>query len=208
MELELRRFLDAMKDAYGSALAGAPKSLAASLDRLIDGLQPEPLTVRDLAPQKQPVCRFLPESLKAAAHGPSAPIAAAVGDLLPHLHWIYRYNVEDRLPGFSQNWGHAEVIGPAGLAESRQIRLGLVLLGPETFYPAHHHPAVEVYHILSGTAEWQIGNGPFVPQPPGRFILHPSGAAHATRTAEEPLLAIFAWHGQIETLADWCPGSL
>ena len=132
----------------------------------------------------------------------------AIRALLPDLHWLYRYDVTEFLPEFSENWAHAEIAGPTGLASCDQLRIGLILQGPNTFYPGHHHPAVEVYYVLAGTAHWQQGSGPFVPQPPGNLILHPSGVRHAMRTEDEPLLAIFAWHGEVFVPAQWSPGAL
>jgi hypothetical protein len=60
-------------------------------------------------------------------------------------------------------------------------------------------PAVELYLVLGGTAEWQRGDEPWRRRPPGAFILHPSRIGHAMRTLEEPLLALYAWHGVLES---------
>ena len=205
METALRAFLDAVRTTYRSGHTAAPAPLATSLERLIEGLDPGSVTLGDLSAQEQPVCRHFSGLLDAAAEGPNTEIAPAARALAPYLHWVHRYDVDHHLPGFSENWAHAETIGPSGLARSDRIRLGLILLGPSTFYPGHHHPAVEVYHILAGTADWQLGKGPFIPRKPGEFILHPSNVAHATRTHDEPLLALFGWHGEVEKLANWCP---
>jgi hypothetical protein len=55
------------------------------------------------------------------------------------------------------------------------------------------HAAVATYLGLGGTVD------PWGRRSPGAFILHPSRIDHALRTAEEPLLALFAWHGVLES---------
>ena len=73
------------------------------------------------------------------------------------------------------------------------------MIAPHTVYPAHSHPAIELYLVVSGTAIWQAGGAPATPQPPGSAILHPSGIPHAMITGAEPLLALFTWRGDLQT---------
>jgi len=97
----------------------------------------------------------------------------------------------------------AEIVGPPeSLFHSDHVCFGLTLIGPHTHYPAHTHPAVELYQVVAGTAQWQL-NGQWSTKPPGSFILHPSHAEHAMRTGEEPLLAIYSWSGAIHTLSSF-----
>jgi hypothetical protein len=72
-------------------------------------------------------------------------------------------------------------------------------MAPRTLYPNHFHSAVELYLVLGGRAEWRCGAEPWARRPPGAFILHPSRIGHAMRTLDEPLLALFAWHGILES---------
>ena len=83
---------------------------------------------------------------------------------------------------------------PAPIA-SDQARLGFLMLGPDTLYPPHAHAAEELYLVLAGTAAWQHGHEPWVNRPPGTAIHHPPRLPHATRTAAEPLLALYLWWG-------------
>jgi gentisate 1,2-dioxygenase len=93
-----------------------------------------------------------------------------------------------------QNIAFAEIVGPAAPFRSDSVCLGLTLIGPETLYPAHRHPAIELYYVVAGIATWTLV-GVSQDNPPGTFILHPSQAIHAMRTHAEPLLAIYSWSG-------------
>ena len=41
------------------------------------------------------------------------------------------------------------------------VRMGLLDLDPGGFYPSHAHPAPEIYYIVSGSAEWSVGDETF-----------------------------------------------
>lgn len=119
----------------------------------------------------------------------------ALGPEVAGLDWHYGYAI--RL-GLARDVAFANIAGPKGPLVTTSVRLGLTLIGPEILYPEHHHPAVELYVVLNGTADWSAGGGAFVPRGPGAAILHPSGIRHATRTGPETLLALFGWTGAIE----------
>jgi len=68
------------------------------------------------------------------------------------------------------------------------------LIGPQTLYPKHRHPAIELYHVVAGTAAWTLDDVSRDNQP-GTYILHPSQAVHAMQTRAQPLLAIYFWSG-------------
>jgi quercetin dioxygenase-like cupin family protein len=80
---------------------------------------------------------------------------------------------------------------------SEDFRLGYIMLAPGAIYPAHVHPAPEVYHMLSGTAEWNVnGNTKIVGI--GETIHMKPHASHRIRVvSEEPMKAIWA---------QWAPG--
>lgn len=104
----------------------------------------------------------------------------------------------DRIPEpIGSRLSVVELLGPNGLVFCDHCRVGLLLQMPQLFYPAHAHAAHELYLVLSGTAEWQLGDSPPTPKPPGSFIHHPGGESHAMNTRDEALLAIWAWTGDI-----------
>ena len=191
-------FLAAVRGAYGAARDAAGE-LTTDLEvwlAALDGLSGARLPVDA---EDQPVCRYLAAALDLAEAGPAATVAAAARPLAASLGWCHWYRGDDKLPDFSQNFAHAEIVGPIGPVLSHDLRCGLILMAPHTFYPSHAHSAVELYLVLGGTAEWQRGAEPWARRPPGAFILHPSRIGHAMRTFDEPLLALFAWHGVLES---------
>ena len=95
------------------------------------------------------------------------------------------------------NRAYVEFIGPDGMVQSDDIRLGIYWHDRDTFYPSHRHNAVELYHVLSGTGFWQHLSPTWVPRPAGSFILHGSREDHATRSEAEPILTLWSWTGDI-----------
>ena len=59
------------------------------------------------------------------------------------------------------------------------------------------------YVVLSGDSLWRHGDEGFQARPGGSYVFHPSQQHHAMQTLEEPLLALWAWTGDIVTDADW-----
>jgi mannose-6-phosphate isomerase-like protein (cupin superfamily) len=65
------------------------------------------------------------------------------------------------------------------------------------YYPAHHHPAPEIYYVLSGEAEWTVGDQTFIARP-GASIYHPANKLHKMHNkGKEALKVIYFW---------WAPG--
>ena len=122
------------------------------------------------------------------------PLLDAITPVSSYLPWRYNYPPRNDDPTLGQNIAFAEIIGPEAPFRNDSIRLGLTLIGPQTWYPGHHHPAIELYHVVTGTATWTL-DWTLRDNPPGSFLLHPSHAIHAVQTHTEPLLAIYAWSG-------------
>jgi mannose-6-phosphate isomerase-like protein (cupin superfamily) len=155
------------------------------------------------APCSLPVCRWWGPSLETMRGGPLGRLAVVLQGLGPYLAWRQNPNYSAAVLGthFLANYGYAEIVGRSGLASSDRLAAGLLLLGPETAYPPHAHPATEHYFVLSGSAFWGLGDSPPTVRPPGSLIYHPSGIAHEMRTAKEPLLALYLWQGDLGTAA-------
>jgi quercetin dioxygenase-like cupin family protein len=73
-------------------------------------------------------------------------------------------------------------------------------MAPDTFYPLHAHPAIELYLVIAGHAQWTTPASERI-VPPGEFVLHHANQPHAMRTFAEPLLALYGWRGEIDTPA-------
>jgi hypothetical protein len=189
--------------ALYAAQRPADPALAAELHAAAQALGQAGQLNRPRPPQAQPVCRFLDHALDAAQAGPGADVARALRPLAPLLHWELTYAAQPELAAFLENYAYADLLGPRGLAPSSQLTVGLLLLGPHTFYPRHDHPATEVYYVMSGTSSWQQGERPWASQPPGSLIFHRSHEPHAMATAGEPLLGLYLWRGALDVPAAW-----
>jgi hypothetical protein len=134
------------------------------------------------------------------------PVAEVLAALSPFLRWRQNpnYRVSPPDPGFLDGYGYSEIAGPYGLVEAG-IRCGVLLLGPHIFYPAHRHPAEEIYMPLTAGA-WQRGQGEiaagrWIERSAGAVIHHPSEVPHAMRAGERALAALYLWRGDLATEA-------
>ena len=155
---------------------------------------PESDQRRATTPSPLPVLRWLPDAVSDAPHF-STDLVTAVARAAASLTWCRTYRSEDLHPAFAENYGWSELIGLRGPLASTRIACGFLLLGPDTLYPSHRHPAEEVYVPLAGTAAWQQGDGHWHKQPPGTLIHHACEEIHAMRTGARPLLALYLWRG-------------
>lgn len=131
-------------------------------------------------------------------------IAAALAALPGPLPWRYSYPPRPGAPSdavdLAQRIAFAELIGPHAPLTAPGCRAGFTLLAPDTFYPLHAHPAIELYLVIAGHAQWTTPEAERI-VPPGGFVLHRAGQPHAMRTFAEPLLALYGWSGDIDTPA-------
>jgi quercetin dioxygenase-like cupin family protein len=147
---------------------------------------------------------LLATALAAAGGNPIATALAALRDPLrdDQLPWHYHYKPRDDAPDLASRIAFAELIGPRGPLTAPECRIGFTVMAPHTVYPLHRHPAVELYLVISGTAEW-IAPPSQHHAPPGSYILHGTNQPHAMRTTAEPLLALYAWSGDLESPATY-----
>jgi hypothetical protein len=180
------------------------RPLVAALRELLEAAGQEALPfLRDWPPELTPrpqTARSLPvvsalQGLSRFAAPQTQPLVEAVAALAGDLDWRQTYTSADFGERFLQNYGWSEWIGQRGAFESDAIACGVLLLGPDTEYPAHSHQAEELYLPLAGHASWRSGQSDWRLRPPGQWIHHPSWTTHAMRTAAEPLLATYVWRG-------------
>ena len=150
-----------------------------------------------------PVCRHLPAIFDGARGGPRAAIAARFAAYEPHAQWRQNSNYTTSNVGaeFLDNYGYVELVGRQRRWPSERLAVGFLVLGPGAHYPAHRHPASEVYHVVSGVAEWCKGDEALATRPPGAAIYHAPNVVHETRVTTEPLLALYCWTGDIAVAA-------
>jgi hypothetical protein len=150
------------------------------------------------APTHHPAVRYLATALEGFRD------LGALAESGPHLPWCHGYQPHPSRPGLEDCLAWVEIIGPDAPLRYPGLGLGFVLIAPHTDYPAHAHPAVELYHIVSGDALWTAGET-VEPRRAGDFILHPSGIPHAMTTAEAPLLTIYTWTGDVMSPSRFLP---
>ena len=121
-------------------------------------------------------------------------LRSSMAAIVPYLTWIERgvfCNSQD------VNRAYIELVGPKGVLRNDQFRFGIYWQQANTFYPKHRHDALELYHIVSGTALRQIAEQPFKARLPGTSFEHLNRIDHAALTRDEDLLALWAWRGDL-----------
>ena len=175
-------------------------AVSEEINRVLSLLEPLPLLVGAFQRNHHPSTRHLEVALQ-PGNSSTADLLAAIRPVACDLPWRYSYAKRDDAPGLEDNMAFAEIIGPEAPFESDRVCFGLTLIGPETLYPAHEHPAIELYYVVAGTATW-TADGVSSRNAPGAFILHPSQVVHAMQTHREPLLAVYSWSGaDVKTLS-------
>lgn len=190
----LLALLTLMRAAFAAGLHHEP-AVAAEAGRVLadlpDGAAPLRLA-EPLRPSRHPVLAQLPE----AARGAGALWESVLPPLAESLPWRFGYAPRPDAPDLGERMAWAEIVGPAAPLRSDRVGFGLTLIGRDTLYPPHRHPAVELYAVVSGAAVWTL-DGDDTRRPPGDLVLHAAGAVHAMRTTDEPLLAVYSWTGDI-----------
>ena len=153
---------------------------------------PQELIARPQGARSLPVVSGL-EGLSRYAAPRTRALVEAIAALAGELDWRQTYSSADFGEQFLESYGFSEWIGRRGAFASDAIACGVLILGPETEYPAHSHEAEELYLPLAGHASWRSAQSHWRLRAPGTWIHHPSWTTHAMRTAREPLLAAYLW---------------
>jgi hypothetical protein len=186
------------------------QAIVARLTAMPPGADELGLSVRHLREAAQaavPRASFAPSAgggraaiLAAALATCSDTIGAALAAAPEGLAWHYHYAPRPGEADLAERIAFSELIGPSGPLWAPGCRVGFTLMAPETLYPLHAHPAIELYLVLSGDAQWSTPASDRI-VPAGEFVLHRSNEPHAMRTFGVPLLALYAWRGAIDVPA-------
>ena len=199
-----------MKDVIYNLIEESQKFLfkRAKIDDKI-GLEAAKFAVRDIPElsgkfekSNSPLIRWIKEAVK---HGSpeTKELLNALEPALPYLPWKYNYEPRPDMPDLGNQIGWGEILGPEAPYHDEHFCFGFTLLGENTFYPSHLHPATELYVVLSGHAIWTL-DGLSKINGPGEFILHPSDHIHSMQTENEPMLALYTWSGKdVKTLSKY-----
>ncbi len=183
----------------------AARDLLAAAGRLLDSFDADVLgefrvdwpgtaPCRPVEPAALPVLRWLAQTRAATCPRTDDIVGRLIGQAAG-LAWRQTYSASDLGAAFLDRYGWTELAGLRGPVASERLAAGFLLLGPRTEYPRHSHEAAEIYLPLSGTAQWQRGDEPWISRPPGDLVHHPHWMPHAMRTDADPLLALYLWRG-------------
>jgi hypothetical protein len=188
----VRSLLASIKTVFGQRQP-TDDAVGREIRNVLSLLEPLPALSGRFTGNDHATTRHIEAALKAGDKS-TASLLDQIRPVIPFLPWRYSYPARADAPSLGLNIAFAEMIGPKAPFHSESVCLGLTLIGPETLYPDHRHPAIELYYVAAGLATWTL-DGISRDQPPGAYILHPSQAVHAMRTHAEPLLAIYSWSG-------------
>jgi mannose-6-phosphate isomerase-like protein (cupin superfamily) len=192
IEYRIPALVESIKDRFAQGEI-TDDTVSREIRKVVSLLEPLPPLTGRFHTCSHPAIRHI----KAITQTGNASMNALLDEILPvtpFLPWHYNYPLRENLPDLGQDIAFAEIVGPEAPFRSDSVCLGLTLIGKETLYPAHYHPAIELYYVVAGTATWTL-NESSQSYPPGSCILHPSMSIHAMETQDEPLLAIYTWSG-------------
>ena len=128
----------------------------------------------------------------------AVPAARAALTLMGQMPWQYSGLRDGRIrPEVALDMVTCELLGPTGMVTAEGVRVGLFVQRPGKVYPSRHHAAEETFVMLSGSAEWQAGDGEWWQAGPGDQIHHPSMISHRSNAGPDGFIAAWRWTGDI-----------
>ena len=115
------------------------------------------------------------------------------------VHWRQTYKDTDIGDDFMGQFACYCIIGENAPFMSAAIRLFMVYMPPHFYYPWHHHPAEEMYVVVSGTGVFKRKDCPDERLTEGEISFHQSNQPHAMETLDDPVLCLVAWRNDFET---------
>lgn len=117
-----------------------------------------------------------------------------------HPEW-FRGTGKDGVADENAKYFYHELIGPnlpAPAFKNENIYFGSLEMKPGFTYPAHNHPAPEIYYVIDGEADWYVDDEK-QHVGPGSMIYHRPFAAHGwTVTGTKPLRVVWLWWAEGE----------
>jgi mannose-6-phosphate isomerase-like protein (cupin superfamily) len=177
------------------------KSASPELSAVLAALNSLDLAEGFAAPQSDPIVpglRHIPAVIEQVSSESSGSLPEAALATAGYAAWSTFYARSEWSDAFVDDIAVGVLISPNGPLVSSSVIVGLFLQGSYTSYPAHAHPAAEVYRVLSGVPEFQVGSGgEHREQRPGSVVVHHSDELHAIRTGRSPLFAVYVWIGDL-----------
>ena len=119
--------------------------------------------------------------------------------LAPALPWLQTAGYLDVMSRhYLDNSGYVQLLGPNSIVEHSDVRVGIALWGPNLHYPAHHHEAEELYHVLAGEPLFSGRDGNRRVTRPGDSVHHMPWQVHAQDFGATPAVLLYCWTGAVE----------
>lgn len=201
LNVKIRRIIDeAIKLLNESYTYSNSNEIQEEIARVTSSVIPEQTGSFDKS--SSPLLKYAESS---TLHGSkeTEPLLKLISEVFEYLPWKYNYEEREDKKNLGSYMGWAELIGPEAPYRTDDFCLGFTLISPDTLYPEHRHPAIELYKVLSGTAQWTL-EGVTKKRAPGEVILHPSNKIHKMQTYDQTLLALYTWSGSdVVTLSEY-----
>ncbi|WP_085026426.1 dimethylsulfonioproprionate lyase family protein [Ensifer aridi] len=117
-------------------------------------------------------------------------VARGVGHLADDLDWYCGESGPFASVNFDRGHAHAVVLGPEGLEERFDLRMGVTLMAAYTRFPDHSVSAPQVVLALSDAEFWSESDG-WQRAQIGSFIVQPEGPRFAMRCGSRPFLSLW-----------------
>ena len=127
----------------------------------------------------------------------------ALIEVSPKMMWRETYKGTDIDPDFMERFGCYEIIGRDAPFASKKMRSFLVYQPPHLHYPWHHHPADELYMVISGEAEFHLKGQGSETLKTGQTSFHPSNTPHALTSHDHPVMAYVVWRDDFDVGPVW-----
>ena len=124
-----------------------------------------------------------------------APLFNMMTGMSRSLAWRSNYASSDLDRQFVESQAYTELMGPRGTFASDKVAFGIMVMGPECFYPDHRHQAEEVYALIAGQGEWRYDMGAWKTHRAGETVHSTPNTWHALRTRGSAMLILYAWTG-------------
>ena len=89
--------------------------------------------------------------------------------------------------------------GQSAPVHGRNVLFVEAEFAPGAIYVGHNHPAPEIYYIISGEAEWTVGNKTFKATPGMAIYTKPHAVHRMVNTGDGVLKTIWMWWGDPTT---------
>lgn len=159
---------------------------------------PEDVTPKAVTPYHSKCCDVFCED-QALVSQKYPALQEAIRAASDAVHWRETYKDTDIGDAFMDRFACYCIIGENAPFMSDAIRLFMVYMPPHFYYPWHHHPAEEMYMVVSGNGVFKRKGCPDETLTEGETSFHKSNQPHALETLDEPVLCLVVWRDDFET---------